>query len=430
MNNVFTTTLKYFLNLGIETQENAINIIRIRIYNSLLVLIFALEFILFLSEAIQFDLLGIVILGALLSFTFSLLMLNKFNKTRTSIFIFNILYPILVLILVLTYQQPNNLEYIFFIFLISAFLLQIGIFEQILIAIIPFTLFIYSNSGHHLIGSLGRDINYVNDFIIQVLSILTVLLTLLSLARELRKYDHKINKLLIELERKNEELLDKNKELERFSYVVSHDMKTPLRAVAGYINIIEKNMKVTEENMRYFNYIKGNVTQLNNLVVQTLEFSKTDQEEIKMEVVNVNEILFKLSRDFITKDIHVYTEDFPNILGNDLMVNKLFQNIIENGGKYNNSKEKIIEIKHEKKGDKVIFSIKDNGIGIDEKFHEQIFEMYKRLHTKSEYKGTGLGLSICGKIAKRLQGDIYLTSKIGKGTTFYLELKLAPSLSD
>ena len=426
MNSKFINKLREVLNLGIEVDETNFNTIRIRIFNSLLLLIFIFLMLIFISEIIQFDIQGILILTIHLLFTFGLFVLNKLKKTRISIFIFNLFFPIVILGLVFLYRQPNNIEYIFFIFLISALLLQVGLYERFLVAALPFTLLIYSKSGHYLVGYFDRDIGELSDLIILITSILTVLLTLLSLAWELRKYDYKIKKLLIELENRNEELLDKNKELERFSYVVSHDMKTPLRAVAGYINILEKRLKDTDdENLRYFKYIKQNATQLNDLVVETLEFSKMGLENVDFEVVDVNELLFKLSRDFVAKDIQVYTENFPNVLGNKVLVNKLFQNVIENGGKYNNSKEKIIEINFNIKGDKVIFSIKDNGIGIDEKYHTQIFEMYKRLHTKKEYKGTGLGLSISKKIAKQLQGDIYLTSKVGKGTTFYLELKLA-----
>ncbi len=414
------------MNYGMTEDLSNFDIIRYRIYNSLLLVVILLQLVIFFTDIFQFDLRGLKIVTFHIFFIVGLLVINKYGYINKSILIFTIIYPILIFVLIFLYAQPNFIDYTFIVFFILSFLLNKGLLKRLLIGSMPILFLIYSKSGHYLIGYGGYELDKISDWTLLIASILVIFIILLSLLRELRLYEGKTRKLFIELENKNEELLGKNKELERFSYVVSHDMKTPLRAVAGYINILERRLKnESQENLRYFQYIKENATQLNNLVVETLEFSKIDNNKVELEPIDVNEILFKLSRDFITKDIQVYTDSFPKVLGNKVLVNKIFQNLIENGGKYNDSEEKMIEITSVTKGNKVIFAIKDNGIGIDERYHCQIFEMYKRLHTKQEYVGTGLGLSICKKIALQLNGDIYLTSKLGKGSTFYLELELA-----
>ena len=106
----------------------------------------------------------------------------------------------------------------------------------------------------------------------------------------------------------------------------------------------------------------------------------------------------------------------------DIIINAIFQNLIENGVKYNEQSKKNIHISSTTETDKYLIQIEDNGIGIDEKYHNQIFTMFKRLHTNQQYEGTGLGLAICEKVVTKMNGKIWFESEVGVGTSFFVEL--------
>jgi light-regulated signal transduction histidine kinase (bacteriophytochrome) len=133
-------------------------------------------------------------------------------------------------------------------------------------------------------------------------------------------------------------------------------------------------------------------------------------------------VLQNLKDEMQSKNAVVFAKPLPVIEANSVQVLQLFQNLIGNGIKYNhNNKPKVI-LSHRMDSTSHVFSVIDNGIGISDEYHDQIFQMFKRLHTKDEYPGTGIGLALCKKIINNLGGEIWLDSVQGKGTTFYFSL--------
>lgn len=231
-----------------------------------------------------------------------------------------------------------------------------------------------------------------------------------------------------ELKTFNVKLEQSNTELERFAYIASHDLKSPLRNVISFLNLIERKLKNTEDKdiKEYLNFATGNARQMYSLIQDVLEYSRINEKEVPTAEVDLNEslmfVLQNLKDDMQSKGAVVFAKPLPVIEANSVHILQLFQNLIGNGIKYNiNRKPKVI-LSHRMDSASHVFSVIDNGIGISEEYHKQIFQMFKRLHTKDEYPGTGIGLALCKKIINNLGGEIWLESVPGRGTTFYFSI--------
>lgn len=166
---------------------------------------------------------------------------------------------------------------------------------------------------------------------------------------------------------------------------------------------------------------------MNQLLEDVLSYSNVEKVEIEMEAVDLNVLLNKvlqtLHANIEEQEAKIIPEDLPVIHGNEMQIFQVFQNLISNAMKFvPNDCQPKIHIRSEKRGDHYCISIQDNGIGIEEKYQENIFSLFKRLHNSQEYSGTGLGLSICKKIIERHKGEIWIESDGVSGSTFYFTL--------
>ncbi|MFK8054474.1 MAG: ATP-binding protein [Saprospiraceae bacterium] len=241
------------------------------------------------------------------------------------------------------------------------------------------------------------------------------------------------------LERKAEELdlnaqalLCSNRELERFAFVASHDLKTPIRNINSFLTLIKrrKNTISKEELAEYIDIAISYGKQLHAIVNDILEFSRigTDVKDISSEIQLLG--FFTGLKTQFTPELTEKNASIE-ISGHALMkapqgyLNQIFTNLITNGLKYNESLFPKVKVNiEEKDGQTVSITIADNGIGIEKEYQAQVFEMFKRLHTIDEYEGTGLGLAVCKKVVERLGGTIELESTFGEGSTFIIELPL------
>jgi len=229
----------------------------------------------------------------------------------------------------------------------------------------------------------------------------------------------------LDLQTTNKELSQSNEELERFAYIASHDLKEPVRNIISFTELLEKEIGEdrNEKVKGFMNIIRQNSTQLFSLIRDTLEFSKIESEENLVEPVDLNKTINDIETtisDTITKrNAHItITKPLPVVKANATQLFIVFKNLIENGIKYNQSDTPTITIKHLTKGKDHHFSIEDNGIGIESKHYDRVFEMYKRLQKKEGWEGTGLGLATCKKIVQQLGGKIWIENKISQGTKF------------
>ncbi len=225
-------------------------------------------------------------------------------------------------------------------------------------------------------------------------------------------------------------LLEKsNKDLEQFAYVASHDMKAPLRNMMSFTQILQRRIKdkIEPKDEEYIEHILSNGYQMNELIQGILDISKIEkQETLVLKETDLNIVLTKvkmnLEHTFEVENAILEYEILPTIIANEPQIVQLFQNIIENGIKYNRRKQSQITISHQQDAKQIHLYFRDNGIGINPQYYDKIFEMFKRLHSGFEFKGTGIGLAICKKIALRHKGDLTVEKSSDEGTVFKLSL--------
>jgi len=233
-----------------------------------------------------------------------------------------------------------------------------------------------------------------------------------------------------ELKNKAEELIRSNKELEQFAYVASHDLREPLRTISGYVQLLKTRYKnqLDEDANDFINYTVDGVQRMDKLINDLLAYSMVSkkQEKVWVDCSEILETVTTNISDIIRENkVKITFDNLPIVKSSSLLMIQLFQNLITNAIKFHSDKPPQINIfvkEHEKEW---LFSVQDNGIGLDEKYAEKIFVIFQRLHTRDVYEGTGIGLAICKKIVEQHGGKIWLESKLGQGTTFYFTIKKA-----
>jgi len=209
--------------------------------------------------------------------------------------------------------------------------------------------------------------------------------------------------------------------------MASHDLKTPLRNINSFLGLIKLKMKdqPSEEVNEYLDFATSYSKKMYELIDDILNYSKLSDNKQKYELIDLNDLLneVKLTIQLTIKDCNaeIVAKNLPEIYCDKTQVSLLFQNLIENGIKYNRSKWPIIEIEGFVTNELINIQFKDNGIGIDEQYHKQIFEMFNRLHNSSEFEGSGIGLATCKRIVFNTGGDIKIKSKENEGTTFTVQ---------
>ncbi len=219
-------------------------------------------------------------------------------------------------------------------------------------------------------------------------------------------------------------LEERNEELNNYAHIVSHDLKSPLRNMDALVSWLKEDhiKEFSEEASDYINLIGENITRMEALVSGILEYSTIGLKDFKSSFIDLNIILKDiLSHIYIPKHIHVsVSENFPTIKGDTYRLQQLFQNLISNAVKYNDKDIGKIEVGYKKEGKTFVYYVKDNGKGIEEKYHTKIFNVFQKLENNKN--STGIGLSIVEKVISNYGGKIWLTSALKKGTTFFFTL--------
>lgn len=369
-------------------------------------------------------------------FTVVPLILAYFNYTNAAKWYFNIIFTLAMTLFICLHGWELRGDYCYLVFIVTAIIFFKKIshrtFLLILIICCYFFSVYYTNNYPAL---LIQNVSDWNSLVIFLAMLFSTTIIIGRFVEDNESYQNKLTNALEALQKEqakieiqNKTLENVNKDLERFAYISSHNLKTPVRTIRSFADLIGRDLKKGKhENLEeYLDFIKQGASQMQLLITDILEFSQFNQQnnfEIKQVDLNQTiDFIHSQLQSFTDKTIKIEVPTLPVIQSNKTFINAIFQNLIENGVKYNEAETIEITVFYKDKGDKHLFTFKDNGIGIDSAYHEKIFEMFERLQSDSKYTGSGVGLGMSKKIIEKLNGRIWVDSVLGQGSTFYVEL--------
>ncbi|MCK5561724.1 MAG: PAS domain S-box protein, partial [Thermoplasmata archaeon] len=270
-------------------------------------------------------------------------------------------------------------------------------------------------AGHYVNQSgIGRIIKKNGDFkIVGVLRDIT----------DKKRAEEDLNRTLAELERSN-------KELEQFAYIASHDLQEPIRMVASYLQLLERRYKdkLDLEAHEFIDFAVDGAKRMQYLINDLLAYSRVSTKGKEFRPTNAEDILNQVLSDLglMIEDsgASVTHDKLPLLQADDAQLGQIFQNLLGNSLRFHGKESPQVHVSADKQDNEWIFSVKDNGIGIDPQYGDRPFMIFQQLHTMDEYPGTGIGLAVCKRIVERHKGRIWFDSEPGKGTTFYFSIPI------
>ncbi|NQT64103.1 MAG: PAS domain S-box protein, partial [Candidatus Marinimicrobia bacterium] len=254
-----------------------------------------------------------------------------------------------------------------------------------------------------------------------------------SIATDISKHveiEQKLHEQNQTLEFTTKQLTESNQELKSFSYSVSHDLRSPLRAIEGFSGLLEEEYSAVldEEGRRILKVIRDNTQRMDHLITDILQLSRLGQKKIKLERIDLNNLIRGIKAELMQgspgRSIQWQIGELPLIKADMTLIKQAFTNIISNAIKFTGTREKArIEIGSKQEDGQLVLHVKDNGVGFDMQYVDKIFEVFQRLHPEDEFKGTGVGLAIARRVTHQLGGNIRAESEIDKGTTIFIGLQ-------
>jgi PAS domain S-box-containing protein len=228
-------------------------------------------------------------------------------------------------------------------------------------------------------------------------------------------------------------LEEANRELKDFVYIASHDLREPLRKISSFGGLLKESLegKLSDDDKENMKFMIDGAERMTKMIEGLLVYSRVSTKEAPLEEVDLNEVIEQLKQIELSKPLEEsggtieVPQPLPKVKANHIQIGQLLQNLIGNGIKYQEKGSKpLITIKAHNISDKEVkIEVQDNGIGIEEKYKDEIFKMFKRLHSRREYEGAGIGLAVCKKIVERHDGRIGVDSKPKEGSTFWFTLQ-------
>ncbi|MGJ3236893.1 sensor histidine kinase [Marivirga sp.] len=252
---------------------------------------------------------------------------------------------------------------------------------------------------------------------------------LLDKVIQLDTQQEKLSSQKVQLENLNTELMNKNKELERFTSIASHDLREPLRTIGNMTQLISKKYysQFDDQGKKILEYVNSATDRMTIMIKGLLEFSRIGNKR-ELQEIDCQELVENISLDFASfleeNNGEIIIRKLPKVKANPVELRMLFQNLINNGLKFRKPEvSPVVEVSAKEINNHLEFCVKDNGIGIAEEDYSKIFLIFQRLNPTEEYDGTGLGLAYSRKIVELYDGKIWIKSKLGVGTSFYFTIE-------
>lgn len=397
----------------------------------------SLYFIIFVIHEMPIAIIDLLTVGSMLAIAF---IPNLQIHTRKIVFI----VCVYVFSCVLLYFVGNNGAAIIYLQVASVFFILIfpnhnpylPVIINIII-VIAFCILIglnvlpWSNNNAHTLGTwIAVSSNLIFLTLLECALIPKLIIGLQHTIKKEVKLQAELNIQKESLQNTLQLLNRKNEELEQFAYVASHDLQEPLRMVSNFVTQIKEKYEpiLDDKGKTYISFAVEGAKKMRQTIIDLLNFSRVGRYDGELELINLNELLeeikLSLQNFIIEKNVVIQYKKLPSILTYKVAITQVFTNLISNAIKY--AKDDIspeIQINCKDEIDYYTFSVKDNGIGIEEEYFEKVFVIFQRLHTNVKYEGTGIGLSIVKKIIEYLGGNIWIKSELNEGTTFYFTLK-------
>jgi light-regulated signal transduction histidine kinase (bacteriophytochrome) len=233
------------------------------------------------------------------------------------------------------------------------------------------------------------------------------------------------------LEQANQQLSQSNRDLEQFAYAASHDLREPLRAVSGFCELLRMRYqgKLDETADGYLTHVGEGVARMQELLDGLLAYSRLGsiRESVQPADCNValDEALANLGAAIGSSEAVIRRQPLPHVVADHTQLVQLFQNLVGNAIKFRGERVPEVEISALPANEFWRISVRDNGIGVEPAYHQRIFEIFDRLHTRDTYPGLGIGLALCKRIVDRHGGEIWVESQPGEGCTFHFTLPAA-----
>jgi len=269
------------------------------------------------------------------------------------------------------------------------------------------------------------DFSIVDNFLRSILLII-IGIVVAFLSENLLKAEEKTTQILRDLKRSNTEL-------QEFAYIASHDLQEPLRAIISFSQLLEESYanKLDSDGKEYLSFILDGGIRLRKLVKDLLDYSRITTHQKPLKIADFEKVLeevkLNLKEAIEESGAQIAHDPLPKLRVDKSQIIQLFQNLIGNAIKFVSEKTPQIYIGANQTKSEWIFSVQDNGIGIEQEYYDRIFKIFQRLHTRSEFPGSGVGLAICKKIVERYGGRIWVKSELGKGSIFYFSIPFTES---
>jgi len=284
-------------------------------------------------------------------------------------------------------------------------------------------------------GTIGTAVDAMKagalDYILKPFK-LSAILPVLARSLSVRRLRMENAELARTVAQRTAELEAANKELEAFSYSVSHDLRSPLRAINGFCRMIEEDVgdRLGESGMRLFATVRGSSQKMERLIDDLLEFSRTGRQPINAREVDMSALVSAAWKEVRAgrpdREADFISRPLPRAWGDPSLLKQVWLNLLFNALKFTGGRDKpVIEVSAEDEGSAVTYRVRDNGAGFDMRYSHKLFGVFQRMHSESEFSGTGVGLAIVQRVVARHNGRVWAEAKVDQGATFYFSLPKA-----